>query len=171
MTSKTEPIVFVSLGSNIEPGKNLQLAIDKLREHCTILAISSVYQTPPYGETNQPDFLDIVAKLTTAHEPADFKLNILRKIETELGRVRSPENKYGPLTLDMDIMLWGDSAFDYGEKPWHIPNKGILEYAADALPLAELAPDVLHPETGQTMIEIAETLDQTGITKTDITIT
>lgn len=165
MTLPNKPIVYVSLGSNIEPEVNLQQAVDLLREHCTVLTISSVYQTPPYGDGNQPDFLDVVVKLTTDDTPENFKINVLRKIETDLGRVRTPENKYGPLTLDMDIMLWGDSAFDYGEKPWHVPNKGILVFAADALPLAEIAPEVIHPETKQTITEIAQKLDVTGITK------
>ena len=171
MTSQNDVLVFVSLGSNIEPEKNLQLAVNKLREHCTIIAISSVYQTPPYGDTEQADFLDVVVKLTTDREPLDFKVNVLRQIEAELGRVRTPQNKYGPLTLDMDIMLWDDLVFDYGEKPWHVPNAGLIEYAADALPLAEIAPNMIHPETGQTMSEIIDSLDQSGIIKTSVKIT
>lgn len=167
----TSPDVYVSLGSNIDAAKNLQAGVDLLREHCEILAISPVYQTPPYGKVDQADFLDVVVKLRTEKEPLDFKLNVLRQIEKQLGRVRTPENKYGPLTLDMDIMLWGDAVIDYGEKPWHIPNKGLLEFAADIVPLVDLAPDLLHPETGETVQEIAERLDQTGIIKTEITIT
>lgn len=170
MTSMLNPIVYVSLGSNIEPEVNLQKAVDLLRERCTILTISSVYQTPPYGDANQPDFLDVVVKLTTDNTPEHFKINVLRKIESKLGRIRTPENKYGPLTLDIDIMLWGDTAFDYGEKPWHVPNKGILKFAADALPLAEIAPDVIHPETQQTLTAIAQNLDATGITKIKLKI-
>jgi 2-amino-4-hydroxy-6-hydroxymethyldihydropteridine diphosphokinase len=115
--------------------------------------------------------LDVVVKLTTEKEPLDFKLNVLRQIEQKLGRVRTPETKYGPLTLDMDILLWGDAVIDYGEKLWHIPNKGLLEFAADILPVVDLAPDLLHPETGETMRKIAARLDQTGIIKTEITIT
>lgn len=167
----TSPDVYVSLGSNIDPAENLQAAVDALSAHCKVLAVSSVYQTPPYGNTDQPDFLDVVVKVHTNATPLDFKLNVLRQIEKQLGRIRTQQNKYGPLTLDMDILLWGDSVLDYGEKPWHIPNKGLLEFAADTLPLAEIAPDVVHPETGEMMQEIADRLDATGIVKTSVGIT
>ena len=166
----TSPDVYVSLGSNIAPEQNLQLAVNHLREHCNVLQISSVYQTPPYGKLDQPDFLDVVVKVHTTHTPSDFKVNVLRKIEAELGRVRTPETKYGPLPIDMDILLWGDGSFDYGEKPWHVPNKGLLEFAADTLPLAEIAPDVVHPETSETMTALAARLDASGITRTTVTI-
>jgi 2-amino-4-hydroxy-6-hydroxymethyldihydropteridine diphosphokinase len=164
------PVVYVHIGSNIEPAINLQQAVDLLRERCTVLAISSIYQTPPYGDPNQPDFLDVVAALTTDLSPAVFKMDVLRDIETRLGRVRSAQNKYGPLTLDMDIMLWGNASFDYGDKPWHVPARGILQNAADALPLAELAPDLIHPETGETLRQIADRLDATGIQIPDLRI-
>ena len=142
MTSKSESVVYVSIGSNIEPEKNLQEAVNKLREYCTVLATSSVYQAPAYGDSDQPDFLDIVVRLRTDRTPEEFKCNILRKIEADLGRVRTPENKYGPLTLDLDIMLWDAAAFEYGDKPWRVPNDGILNFAADAIPLAEIAGDM-----------------------------
>ncbi len=166
----TSPDIYLSLGSNIEPAKNLQKAVDALRNYCEVIAISNVYQSPPYGDTNQPDFLDVVVKVQVERDPADFKVNVLRKIEKNLGRVRSPQNKYGPLTLDMDILLWGDQIFDYGEKPWHVPNKGLTEFAADTLPLVELAPNIKHPETGETMRDLVKRLDTTGIVKTDIVI-
>lgn len=172
MTSpdNTRVRAYVSLGSNIDPVKNLQAAVNRLRDYGTVTAISSVYQTPPYGEMNQPDFLDVVVEIYTGMLPADFKVNVLRKIEDELGRTRDPALKYGPLTLDMDIMLWGDRAFAFGDKPWRVPNAGITQYAADAIPLAEIAPDVIHPETGETLAQIAARLDAVGIQRTEVEI-
>lgn len=171
LSSESMPVrAYVSLGSNIEPEKNLQTAVNLLREYGTIQAISSVYQTPPYGDTDQPDFLDVVVEIHTRMSPADFKINVLRPIEDRLGRTRDPAFKYGPLTLDMDIMLWGDTAFEFGDKPWRVPNDGILKYAADAIPLAEIAPEVIHPETGERLAQISARLDPVGIRRTDVQI-
>ncbi|MBC7870604.1 MAG: 2-amino-4-hydroxy-6-hydroxymethyldihydropteridine diphosphokinase [Chitinophagaceae bacterium] len=164
---KTMPIVYVSLGSNIEPEVNLRAAVNALGQKTTLMALSSIYQTPPYGNLDQPDFLDIVVKLATPLFPASFKMEVLDVIEHELGRVRTPQNKYGPLTIDMDILLWGASAFTFGTKPWRVPSTGILKFAAVAIPLAEISPNLPHPETGETFAQIAARLDATGIKKLD----
>lgn len=163
----TSPDVYLSLGSNIDPHKNLAEAVRLLRQNCDVIALSSAYQTPPYGDPNQPDFLDVVVVIHTDRTPLDFKLTVLRGIEQQLGRVRPSPNKYGPLTLDMDILLWGDAVLDYGDKPWHIPHTGLLENAADLIPVVELAPDLIHPETGERLASIAARLDKTGIVKLD----
>lgn len=147
---------YISIGSNIDAEHNLRRAVAMLRDSCEVLALSSVYQSPAYGWENQPDFLDIVAKIRTEKAPDTFKSDVLDVIEKACGRVRaSQQNKYGPLPLDMDILLWGDTAFSFGAKPWKVPNSGITKYAAVAIPLAELAPDVLHPVEKLTMREIA----------------
>jgi len=70
---------------------------------------------------------------------------VLDWIERELKRVRDPENKNAPRTIDLDISLWNDEIFDFGEKPWHIPDPDILRFAHVALPLSEIAPDYMHP--------------------------
>jgi 2-amino-4-hydroxy-6-hydroxymethyldihydropteridine diphosphokinase len=150
-------IAYLSIGSNIEPEANLRQAVGLLREHCEVLALSSVYQSPAYGFADQPDFLDVVAKARTSLTPEQFKTDLLDDIERRCGRDRdSQTNKDGPLTLDMDILLWGDTAFEFGSKPWRVPNKGITKFAAVAIPLAELAPDAVHPDEGVTIQEIAQ---------------
>jgi 2-amino-4-hydroxy-6-hydroxymethyldihydropteridine diphosphokinase len=149
-------IVYISIGSNINPEANLRQAVRLLRERCEVLALSSVYQSPAYGFADQPDFLDVVAKVRATRTPEQFKTQILDDIERRCGRDRASQiNKDGPLPLDMDILLWGDSAFEFGSKPWRVPNKGITRYAAVAIPLAELAPEVTHPTEGITISEIA----------------
>lgn len=149
-------IAYLSIGSNIDAEHNLRRAVELLRESCVVLALSSVYQSPAYGWENQPDFLDIVAKISTDQPPDAFKRGVLDLIEQACGRDRtSQQNKYGPLPLDMDILLWGDTAFTFGTKPWKIPNSGITKYAAVAIPLAELAPDMLHPVEKMTIRELA----------------
>jgi 2-amino-4-hydroxy-6-hydroxymethyldihydropteridine diphosphokinase len=146
---------YISIGSNIDPEANLRRAVDLLRTKCEILALSSVYQSPAYGFADQPDFMDVTAQIQTPLAPVEFKTQVLDVIEKLCGRDRASQtNKYGPLALDMDILLWGDTTFDYGTKPWRIPNNGILKFAAVAIPLAEIAPDVVHPVEKVTMREI-----------------
>ncbi len=154
---------FISLGSNIEPHKNLAAAITLLREHCLVLAQSAIYRTPPQGLTDQDDFLNTAVKIQTTLSPTAFKTQVINEIEQKLGRVRDPHNKNAPRTIDLDIALWGDAVLDYGDKPWHIPDPDIVRFAHVALPLADLAPDAIHPETGQMLAAIAANLDATGI--------
>ena len=158
MTSP-ESVVYVSLGSNIEPEKNLAEAIRLLRQRCTVLAVSSAYRTPPQGFSEQADFLNMAVKLTTTLTPADFKREVLGDIERQLGRQRDPNNKNAPRTIDLDISLWNDLAFAYGDKPWRVPDPDITRFAHVAIPLAEIAPDYLHPVNGRTLAAIASDFD------------
>jgi 2-amino-4-hydroxy-6-hydroxymethyldihydropteridine diphosphokinase len=155
--------VFVSLGSNIEPEANLAQAVRLLRERCHVLAASSVYRTPPQGYVYQPDFLNMAVKLTTSLAPADFKTDVLDVIEHLLGRQRDPHNKNAPRTIDLDISLWGDAVFEYGDKPWRVPDPDIVRFAHVALPLAELAPTFIHPLEGKTLAQIAARFSTEGI--------
>lgn len=158
-------IAYVSLGSNIEPEKNLEYGLRCLRDNATLLAVSSMYQTPPFGYMDQPDFLNVTVKVETNLNPVAFK-HLLYDIERGSGRVREKQlTKWGPLELDLDLLLWGDTALEFGEKPWRVPNEGILEYAAVAVPLAEIAPDEKHPVTGETFAQIAARLGTEGIQK------
>jgi 2-amino-4-hydroxy-6-hydroxymethyldihydropteridine diphosphokinase len=167
-TADSTHIVYVSLGSNIEPEKNLAAAIQLLRERCVVLALSSAYRTPPMGFTEQADFLNMAVKLTTPLSPLDFKSSVLAPIEQRLGRVRDPLNKNAPRTIDLDISLWDDAVLDYGEKLWHIPEPDILRFAHVAVPLAEIAPDYVHPETGETLKHIAARFDTSGMRREEL---
>lgn len=162
MTSP-EPPVFVSLGSNIEPEANLAQAVRLLRSKCTVGAVSSIYRTAPQGFREQADFLNMAVKLMTVLSPESFKTDVLDWIERELGRMRDPNNKNAPRTIDLDISLWGDAVFEYGAKPWRIPDPDIVRFAHAAIPLAEIAPDFIHPTEGVTLAEIAARFDGQGI--------
>ena len=158
-------IAYVSLGSNVEPEKNLEYGLQRLHDAAAVLAVSSIYQTPPFGYLDQPDFMNVTVKVGTNLDPVAFK-HLLYDIERGSGRVREKQlTKWGPLELDLDLLLWGDSALEFGEKPWRVPNEGILEYAAVAVPLAEIAPDERHPVTGETFAQIAAGLGVEGIKK------
>lgn len=169
MTSPDKPaVIYISLGSNIAPERNLRQAVKILREHDPQLVTSSVYRTPPQGFTKQADFLNMAVMLKTVLSPAEFKAQVIGNIEQRLGRVRDPHNKNAPRTIDLDISLWNNDALDYGDKPWHIPEPDIIRFAHVAVPLAEIAPDYVHPENGQTLAQIAEQFDSSTMRREKI---
>ena len=100
--------VFVALGSNIEPERNLREAVRLLASRCRLLAVSAVYQTQPVGKTDQPDFLNAAALIETELGAAELKTRVLQDIERALGRVRSAD-KNAPRTIDLDITLFNDT--------------------------------------------------------------
>ena len=155
-------IVYLTLGSNIEPEINLVRAVRLLQNYGTVTARSSVYQTAPQGFTDQPDFLNMALQLETTLPIESMKNEVIARIERELKRVRDPNNKNAPRTIDLDIALWNNDILDYGEKPWHVPDEDILRFAHVALPLAEIAPEYIHPETGETLQNIASRFDTAG---------
>lgn len=149
--------VYVALGSNDQPEENLRRALDLLCQRATVRAVSAVVQSPDYSAQNQPDYLNAVVWLTTADDPARFRTETLASIEAACGRVRLAGAR---VALDIDILLWGDGAFTYGEKPWHVPHASILQHAAIAIPLAQLAPDRLHPLEKVSLAQIVARLPQ-----------
>ena len=157
--------VYLSLGSNIQPAENLKAALVLLGERCAVRGYSSVYRTPPQGDRHQADFLNMAIKVATSLSPEQFKTLVIGDIEAQLGRVRDPHNKNAPRTIDVDISLWDHGVLDYGAKPWHIPEPDIIRFAHVAVPLAEIAPDYVHPETGQTLTQIAAALDSSSMVR------
>lgn len=154
--------VYLAVGSNINPAENLRACLKLLREKFTIIATSPVYETPPVGFTEQAPFLNAAIHIQTDAEPTIVKSTLLA-IENELGRVRDPNNKNAPRTIDLDIALWDDAVFMYGEKNWRVPDPDILRFIHLARPLADLAPDYVYPENCETLSSIAAQLDSSGI--------
>ena len=147
--------VFIALGSNINPEYNMREAVRRLSLRCRLLAVSPVYKTAPVRKTDQPNFLNAVVLVETNLTAVELKTQVLQVIEQELGRVRT-EDKNAPRTIDLDIALFGDQVLDVG--PRHIPDPDVSEYPHISVPLADLAPQQRHPETGQTLQEIAQGL-------------
>ena len=143
--------VLVSLGSNINPEHNLKAAVQRLASRFRLRAVSPVYETTPVGKTDQPDFMNAAALVETDLDAAELK-QALQAIEQELGRVRA-DDKDAPRTIDLDISLFNDQALEVGSR--RIPDPDILRHPHIARPLADLAPQLRHPETGQTLQEIA----------------
>lgn len=152
--------VFVALGSNIDSERNVREAVRRLAARCRLLAVSPVYETTPVGKTDQPNFLNAAALIETGLSAGALKAQVLQPIEQELGRVRTAD-KNAPRTIDLDIALFGDQVLELGTR--HLPDPDGLRYPHIAQPLADLAPDMRHPETGQTLAEIARSLPGVGL--------
>jgi dihydroneopterin aldolase/2-amino-4-hydroxy-6-hydroxymethyldihydropteridine diphosphokinase len=158
--------VLLALGSNINAEHNLQVAAQRLASRFHLRAVSPVYETAPVGKTNQPNFLNAAASIETDLAAAELK-QALQAIEQELGRVRT-DDKNAPRTIDLDISLFDAQVLAVGQR--HIPDPDILRYPHIARPLADLAPQQRHPETGQTLQEIAQGLPTGDLRRTDIVL-
>lgn len=144
----------ISLGSNLgDRDANLRSAIDRLRALGEVLAISSFYETEPVEFAAQPWFLNCVVKLETEKMPKQLLAAILG-IEQQMGR-RRIQNK-GPRTIDIDILLFGNSIIE--TKGLTIPHPGLHERGFALEPLAEISPDVRHPGLKRTIRELRDAL-------------
>lgn len=152
--------VLVALGSNIDSERNMRKAIRLLASYCQLAAVSPVYETKPVGKTEQPNFLNAAALVETDLTAAELKTRVLQVIERKLGRVRT-EDKNAPRTIDLDIALFGEQVIDHGRR--HIPDPDTLKHPHIAVPLADLAPTMRHPEDGRTLQQIAQSLPSSGL--------
>ena len=152
--------VFIALGSNIDSEHNMREAVRLLSLCCRLLAVSPVYETAPVGNMEQPNFLNAAALIETDLTAAELKARVLRVIEQDMGRVRT-DDKNAPRTIDLDIALFGNQVLDLGLR--HIPDPDILRYPHMAIPLADLASTMRHPEDGRTLQEIAQSLPVGGL--------
>ena len=137
--------VYLSAGSNVAPEKNLSLACRELAHRFGPLRLSGVYRNPPVGFAGD-DFLNLVVHFRTA-EPPSVIVAELERLHTLAGRVRGLE-RFAPRALDLDLLLYGAAVLV--EPGVRVPREDILEYGFVLGPLAELAPDLRHPVTGET---------------------
>ena len=140
--------VYLGLGSNIDAGKNLRIAVDALRHRFGELTVSPVYSSVPVGFEG-PDFLNLVVALETDAPPLEV-LEEIERIHAMAGRQRGPE-RYSSRPLDIDLLLYGDKVDP--SPPLRLPRRDILEYGFVLRPLADIAPDLVHPATGRTIGE------------------
>ncbi len=141
--------VFVGIGSNIDPKKNLQLAIRELTARFGTIRTSSIYRSRAVGFEGA-DFLNMVVAFRTA-EPPEIILAELERLHALAGRARCSE-PFSSRTLDVDLLLYGARCI--AGPDIRVPREDILKYAFVLAPLAELAPDLPHPLTGGTMSEL-----------------
>ena len=122
-----------------------------------LATVSSLYDTAPYGVEDQPRFLNLVAGLDT-DLPAESLLARLLEAEDRCGRVR--RERWGPRTLDLDLLVYGDEMLTTDVLT--VPHPGIVERAFVLVPFAEVAPDVAVPGAGATVSELLERLGDTS---------
>ena len=146
---------IVVIGSNIERERNLPEAIRMLRRsaHITVERVSRFYESPSVGGPDDaPDFFNAAAYVCTELPPVELR-EALRAIEAELGRERS-DDPNAPRRIDLDIAYYGDVELDIDG--WVLPDPMVGTAAHVAIPIAEVAPDWVHPADGRTALEIAE---------------
>lgn len=165
--SSTQPVrvrAFVALGANIgEPVKHLRAAVEDLSTlpDTRVEARSSLYRSAPVGLLNQPDFINAVVAVDTGLSPLEL-LRALLAIEARHGRVRSVPN--APRTLDLDLLLHGDSRLDSTELT--LPHPRMHQRAFVLLPLLEIAPDLHLPGLGAARDYLSAVTDQ-AITRSE----
>jgi 2-amino-4-hydroxy-6-hydroxymethyldihydropteridine diphosphokinase len=142
--------VYLSLGANIEPVENLKTALDRLQGGGKIMRVSSIWQTSAVGSPG-PDFINFSVLYETALEYEFLKINVLRKIEESLGRIRT-QDKNAPRTMDIDIIIWNGQVID----------QDLWKKAFIALPISELLPDLINGQTGETLVEVSKRLQSAG---------
>ena len=144
---------FLSLGSNIEPEKNMLEAVRLLSRHVKILKASTVYLTRPLHGKPEPQYYNCVIKIETDIEPRKLKFDVLRAIEAELGRKRT-RDKFASRTIDIDIILYGNLVIS--SEDLIIPDPDIQQRAFLAIPLREIEPDLVLPVSNKPVREVAD---------------
>lgn len=153
VVSSASEYVYLSLGSNLgNRAENLAAALRALaaRDGVRVVKVSQCYETEPIGVTDQPPFLNMAAAVETGVEPLEL-LEVIKAVEVEAGRV--PGVAWGPRVLDIDIILWGDRIVE--SPPLRVPHREFRHRAFVLTPLAEIAPEIVDPVSGQTVSELA----------------
>ncbi len=146
--------IFLGLGANVgDKKKNLEEAIEKLREKIINIKISKFYETNPWGFVSQDKFLNAAIQGKTFLTPLEL-LNFVKSIEKKVGRVE--RFKWGPREIDIDILFYDDLI--YKDESLVIPHPFIQERKFVLDPLMDLDPDFVHPVTKKTIREILNEL-------------
>lgn len=154
---------FIALGGNVgDVRSTFELAIPTIcgAARATLVARSSDYRTPPWGEPDQPPYINACITIETALAPLAL-LDALQTVEKTFGRDRAKENRWGPRTLDLDILAYGEDRID--TPGLTIPHPRLFERAFVLVPLAEIAPD--RPIGGQTARQALASLQTAEIVR------
>lgn len=154
-------VAYVGLGSNVgDSVQTLRAAIDALGDlpETRLLRASKLYRTPAWGRRDQPDFVNAVAALDTRLD-ARALLDALLTLERSFGRDRSDgSERWGPRTLDLDLLLYGETTID--QPGLHVPHPHLHERAFVLVPLTEIAPEAVIPGRGTVRAARAAVADE-----------
>jgi 2-amino-4-hydroxy-6-hydroxymethyldihydropteridine diphosphokinase len=153
-------IAAVALGSNLgssigDREANLRAAVNRVDGLGKVLAVSSFYETEPVGYVSQPRFLNGALLLETELEPLELMRGLLG-VERAMGRDRTGAIAKGPRVIDLDLLLYGAAVMDTDELK--LPHPAMQEREFVLGPLAEIAPEMLHPVLGLTVVQMLERL-------------
>jgi 2-amino-4-hydroxy-6-hydroxymethyldihydropteridine diphosphokinase len=156
-------VVYLGLGSNMQPAQNLRMAVDCLRSRFTNVVLSNSYQSGALGFEGD-DFINLVARIETDLSLDDV-LAVLEEIHDKSGRERGCA-KFVSRPLDIDLLLY-DRLVDVSRR---VPRSDVLEYSFVLIPLAEIAADYVHPVSGQSIAEHCQEFDKSShpLTKQDL---
>ncbi|TDL95300.1 2-amino-4-hydroxy-6-hydroxymethyldihydropteridine diphosphokinase [Macrococcus carouselicus] len=142
--------IYLSLGSNMgDRAEHLRNALHLLSETVQIEEVSAVYETAPVGGVEQADFYNICAAITSERAPEEV-LALCQSIEQRLNRVRIVH--WGPRTIDLDILMIEDRIID--TEDLKVPHPYMTERSFVLIPLAEIAPDAIHPISNKKIKEL-----------------
>ncbi len=153
-------IVYLALGTNLgDRLSNLRVAVQSLPPEVRVLTESRIFETPPWGYTPQPPFLNMAIQAETDLPPAEL-LSYLKHLETRMGRKKTLH--WGPRLIDLDILFYDALTLDTPDLV--IPHPHLHERGFVLAPLADLAPDLEHPLLHRRIRDLLTTVDLTGIT-------
>ncbi|GAB4272373.1 MAG: 2-amino-4-hydroxy-6-hydroxymethyldihydropteridine diphosphokinase [Candidatus Promineifilaceae bacterium] len=152
--------VYLALGTNLgDRRRNLQTAVSLLQPFVTVTAVSPVYETKPWGVTDQPDFLNLCLAGKTVLPPEALLVQC-KAIEQQMGRQKTI--RFGPRLIDVDILFYGRLLLNTPRL--QIPHPRLQERDFVLVPLAAIAPLFQHPENGLTVAEMRRRLGETAVT-------
>ncbi|WEX07422.1 2-amino-4-hydroxy-6-hydroxymethyldihydropteridine diphosphokinase [Chelativorans sp. AA-79] len=159
MTGPNRTRAFLGLGGNLgDPARSMAIALQTLDRHADldVARVSSLYRAPPWGKTDQPDFLNAVAEIETRLQPREL-LDLC--LDTERALKRERYERWGPRLIDIDVLMFGDRRIS--QDALEIPHPRMLQRAFVLVPLAEIAPGLMLE--GRSIGDHLETLDAAGI--------